>query len=125
MKDFTWDNFMFTILLLLPLALLLFEALLNAYCWSYCGILKPSLFIQLSLALLWSVEVWWVLSTKKLPTPVLVSSFFVFYLAYVVDNPPKLSTYLSNILWAMLYTYALKKNIPCLEDSREVENDDG
>ncbi|WP_297062182.1 hypothetical protein [Thermococcus sp.] len=38
-----------------------------------------------------------------------MSAFIVIYLGFAVDNPPKLSAYLSDVLWAVLYTYALKE----------------
>ncbi|WP_297072606.1 hypothetical protein [Thermococcus sp.] len=47
---------------------------------------------------------------RHMPLPVfLVSAFIVIYLGFAVDNPPKLSAYLSDVLWAVLYTYALKE----------------
>jgi hypothetical protein len=67
-----------------------------------------SFVVQVSLLLLWGVEVWWILKNGTLPLPVLVvSAFVVIYLGFAVDNPPKLRAYLSDALWAALYTYLL------------------
>lgn len=49
------------------------------------------------------------LKTGDMPLPVfLVSAFVVIYLGFAVDNPPKLSAYFSDALWAALYTYILR-----------------
>ncbi|WP_297437444.1 hypothetical protein [Thermococcus sp.] len=98
------DNFVFKVLLSLPLLLLLWDALVNIYYWYF----DFSFVVQVSLLLLWGVEVWWVLKNSTIPLPVLiVSAFVVVYIAFVVDNPPKLNAYFSDALWAVLYTYLL------------------
>ena len=97
-------NFTFKILLLLPLYVLLGEILIHLY-YKYFDF---SFVVQVLLFLLWGVEVWWVLKTKKLPIPVLVSGFVVFYLAYIIDSSPSSKTYL-GALWTVLYPYLLRE----------------
>ena len=106
MGNFTVKNFTFKLILSLPLLLLLWHTFVNVYYWCF----DLSFVIQVSLALLWGVEVWWILKNGTMPLSVfLVSAFIVIYLGFAVDNPPKLSAYLSDVLWAMLYTYVLKE----------------
>jgi hypothetical protein len=106
MSDFTLK-----LLLTLPLAMLLIEALLNAYCWSYCGVLSQSLFIQIFLLLLWSITVRWVLKTRRMPAPVAAFAFIVMYTSLVIDSTdPRLRTYLDNTLWAGAYAYLLRSH---------------
>ena len=121
------DNFIFKLLLSLPLLLLLWDTFVNIYYWYF----DFSFVVQVSLLLLWSVEVWWILKNGTLPLPVLVvSAFVVIYLGFAVDNPPKLRAYLSDALWAALYTYllvgyyrkSLKGNTP---STREVSFSEG
>ncbi len=106
MGNFTVKNFTFKLLLSLPLLLLLWETFVNIYYWYF----DFSFVVQVLLLLLWSVEVWWILENGTMPLPVfLVSAFVVIYLGFAVDNPPKLSTYFSDALWAALYTYLLRR----------------
>lgn len=96
------DNFVFKLLLSLPLLLLLWDTFVNVYYWYF----DFSFVVQVSLLLLWGVEAWWVIKNGTMPLPVLlVSAFVVIYLGFVVDNPPKLRAYLSDALWAVFYTY--------------------
>jgi len=98
------NDFTFKLLLSIPLYILLAEVLIHIY-YLYFDF---SFVVQLSLLLLWSVEVWWVLKKGIMPLPVLLASaFVVFYLGLVVDSPLKLSVYVNNALWAILYTYVL------------------
>jgi len=97
-------DFTFKLLLSLPLLLLLWDTSVNVYYWYF----DFSFVLQVSLLLLWGVEMWWVLKTGNMSLPVfLVSAFVVIYLGFAVDNPPKLSDYLSDVLWAALYTCLL------------------
>jgi len=98
------NNFVFKVLLSLPLYILLGEVLIHVY-YLYFDF---SFVVQVSLLLLWGVEVWWILKNGTLPLPVLVvSAFVVFYLGLAVDSPIKLSVYVDNALWAVLYAYIL------------------
>ena len=104
MGNFTVKNFTFKLLLSLPLLLLLWDTFINVYYWYF----DFSFVVQISLLLLWGVEVWWLLKNGVMPLQViLTSAFVVIYLGFAVDNPPKLSAYLSDALWALLYTYVL------------------
>lgn len=104
MGRFVVENFTFKLLLSLPLLLLLWDTFVNVYYWYF----DFSFVVQISLLLLWSVEVLWILKNGTMPVPVLLTSaFVVIYLGFTVDNPPKLSAYLSDALWAVLYTYLL------------------
>ena len=106
MGNFTVKNFTFKLLLSLPLLLLLWDTFVNVYYWYF----DFSFVVQVSLFLLWSVEVWWILKNGTMSLPVfLVSAFIVIYLGFAVGNPPKLSAYLSDALWAVIYTYVLKE----------------
>ncbi len=104
MGNFTVKNFTFKLLLLLPLLLLLWDTFVNVY-YRYFDF---SFVVQVLLFLLWGVEVWWVLKTRNMPLPVLVSAFVVIYLGFVIDKPLEFKSYVSNILWAALYTYLLR-----------------
>ncbi len=97
-------NFTFKVLLLLPLYVLLGEILIHIY----CGCFDFSFVVQVLLLLLWSMEVWWVLKTREMPLPVLASAFVVFYLAYIIDDPPSFRVYVSA-LWTALYPYLLRE----------------
>ncbi|NJF25574.1 hypothetical protein [Thermococcus sp. Bubb.Bath] len=99
------SNFIFKLLLSLPLLLLLWETFVNIYYWYF----NFSFIIKVLLLLLWSVEVWWVLKAKNMPLPVLASAFVIIYIGFVIDKPLEFKSYASNILWATLYTYLLRE----------------
>ena len=104
MNKFVVKNFTFKLLLSLPLLLLLWDTFVNIYYWYF----DFSFVVQISLLLLWSMEMWWLFKNGTVPPPVLLTSaFVVIYLGFAVDNPPKLGAYLSDALWALLYTYVL------------------
>ena len=106
MGNFTVKNFTFKLVMSLPLLLLLWDTFVNVYYWYF----DLSFVVQVSLFLLWGVEVWWILENGTIPLPVfLVSAFVVIYLGFAVDNPPKISAYVSDALWALLYTYAVRE----------------
>ena len=104
MGKFVVRDFTFKLLLSLPILLLLWDIFVNIYYWYF----DFSFVVQVSLLLLWGVEGWWITKNGTMPFPVLlVSAFVVIYLGFAVDNPPKLGAYLSDALWAVLYTYLL------------------
>lgn len=95
----------FKLLLSLPLLLLLWESFANIYYWYF----DFSFALQVSLLLLWSVIIWWVIKTKEMPLPIVASAFVVVYLSFVVGSIDlSLRTYLENALWAGAYTYLLR-----------------
>lgn len=98
-------SFTFKVLLLLPLLLLSWESFVNIYYWHF----DFSFVLQVSLLLLWSFTVWWVLKTRQMPAPVVASAFVIMYLALVVDSmSPGIGTYFDNIIWAGAYAYLLR-----------------